>query len=80
MSRTETQGLLRKLLVLGVLLMCLTFVASDLGGRNAGAAICCDQCWLNYDNCMANCNGNPTCETGCVNTFRTCYRYCDPFC
>lgn len=80
MVRKEIQKLLRRVLILAVLMTGLTLAASGLVGNSAGAAICCDQCFENYDNCVEGCSGNPACEQACYNTLVTCYRYCNPYC
>lgn len=80
MVRKEVHRLLRRVLMLAVLTVGLVFAASGLVGNNAGAAICCDQCFYNYDNCYDNCNGNAACEQACYNTLVTCHRYCNPDC
>lgn len=80
MFRTEMMGLIRRLLVLAVLITGLAFVASDLGGSKAGAAICCGQCFINYDNCYDACNGNEACEDACYSTLITCHNHCNPDC
>ena len=80
MVRIETQRLLRRFLILVVLMTGLFLAASDVTQNKAGAAICCDQCFLNYDNCVDGCGGNPTCEQGCYNTLVSCYRFCNPNC
>jgi hypothetical protein len=76
----ETQRLLRRVVMLAVLTTGLVFAASGLVGSNAGAAICCDQCFINFDNCLAGCNGNSACEQSCNNTLVSCHRFCDSGC
>lgn len=80
MVREETQRLLRRVLMLAVLTTGLTLAASGLVGNTAGAAICCDQCFINYDNCFDSCNGNSACEQACYNTLVTCHLHCNPDC
>ena len=80
MVRKEIKSLLRRVLILAVLMTGLALAASGLAGNNAGAAICCDQCFENYYNCVDGCGGNPTCEQACYNTLTNCYRYCNPNC
>ena len=80
MVRKETQRLLRRVLMLAILTTGLTLAASGLGGNKAGAAICCDQCFANYDTCYLNCNGNEACEDACYNTLITCHLHCNPDC
>ena len=46
MVRKEVQRLLRRFLILAVLMTGLTLAASGVVENNAGAAICCDQCFL----------------------------------
>jgi len=80
MVRKDVQRLLRRFLILAVLMTGLTLAAFGVVENKAGAAICCDQCFLNYDNCVDGCGGNPTCEQGCYNTLVSCYRFCNPNC
>ena len=80
MVSKEIQRLLRRVLMLAILTTGLTLAASGLVGNNAGAAICCDQCYENYDMCYGGCGGNPTCEQACYNTLVSCHRYCNPDC
>lgn len=80
MLTVGTRRLVRRFLTLCLLLGCLAFVSSDLNGGKTGAAICCDQCFNNYDNCYDACNGNTACENACYNTLVNCHRYCNPDC
>jgi len=80
MTRKEIQRLLRRVLMLVVLTTGLALSASGLIGNNADAAICCDQCFTNYDNCYIACNGNEACEDACYSTLITCHNHCNPDC
>jgi hypothetical protein len=80
MIRKETQRLLRRFLMLAILTAGLTLAASGLGGNKAGAAICCNQCFANYDSCVDACGGNPSCEQTCYNKLVTCHLHCNPDC
>lgn len=71
--------LTRKLFALVALLVCLAFAATDLGTTGARAAICCDQCFYNYDVCVDGCT-TTACEQSCYDTLVNCHRYCNPDC
>jgi len=79
MVRKEMHRLLRRVLMLAVLTTGLALAASGLVGSNAGAAICCDQCLINYDVCYGGCTDS-ACEQACYNTLVSRYRYCNPDC
>jgi hypothetical protein len=44
------------------------------------AAICCEQCWINFDNCLNNCSDNQTCIDGCNTTVAHCMQFCNSGC
>lgn len=79
MSRTEILRLMRRFLVLVVLTVGLLFAATGLENK-AGAAICCSQCYINFDNCLNNCNDDPGCVQGCNNTLNHCVQFCNSGC
>ena len=66
--------LVRKMLVLAVLTTGLMFASF---GNNARANISCDQCLINFDNCLLFCDDNQACIDGCNATLLHCYRFCD---
>lgn len=78
--RTEIRRLMRRLLALGVLVVALGFASSDFAGGTTVAAPCCSSCDPAYENCIANCGGDPTCETNCQNRLFSCYRWCSFSC
>jgi len=80
MVRKEKLSLLRRVLMLAVLTTGLSLAASGLVNHSADAAICCDQCFINYDNCYDACNGNEACEQACYNTLVNCHLHCNPDC
>jgi hypothetical protein len=80
MFRTEISRLMRKILVLGVLTTGLVIASTGLIENKAGAAICCDQCYVNFDNCLLNCNDNQTCIAGCNATLNHCVLFCNSLC
>lgn len=80
MFHTEITSLIRRLLVLAVLITGLVFATSDFGGSQAGAAICCEQCFVNFDNCLNDCSDNQACIDGCNHTLQSCHRFCDSLC
>lgn len=81
MVRIEILRLARRVLVLVVLTTGLALAVSGSLGNKAGAsAICCDQCFINYDNCYDNCNGNTACQQACYNTLVNCHLHCNPDC
>src|ERR1043166_2302689 len=55
MSRREISKLVRRIFVLAVLTTGLALSSSGLVGNTAGAAICCNQCYVNFDNCLNGC-------------------------
>jgi len=77
MFRTEISKLMRRILVLAVLTTGLVFASSGLVESNVAANICCDQCWINFDNCLNGCS-DQTCIDGCNATVERCHRFCDP--
>lgn len=79
MSRKEISKLVRRFFVLAVLTTGLALSSSGLVGNTAGAAICCSQCYVNFDNCLNGC-GDQTCIDGCNNTLNHCTRFCDSGC
>lgn len=79
MSRREISKLVRRIFVLAVLTTGLALSSSGLVGNTAGAAICCNQCYINFDNCLNGC-GDQTCIDGCNNTLNHCTRFCDSGC
>jgi hypothetical protein len=80
MFRTEVSKLMRRMLVLAVLITGLALASSGLVQRNANAAICCSQCFVNFDNCLNNCGSNQTCIDGCNATLERCHRFCNSGC
>lgn len=76
----DSMRLVRRLAVLAVLIAGLAFAAADFGGGKAVAAICCDQCFTNYDNCYLACDGNEACEDACYSTLIICHNHCNPDC
>ena len=80
MFRTEISRLMRKVLVLAVLTTGLVFASTGVVENNAVAAICCEQCWINFDNCLNNCNDDPGCIAGCNNTVNHCMQFCNSGC
>jgi hypothetical protein len=80
MFRTEISKLMRRVLLLAVLLTGLALTSSGLVENNAGAAICCSQCYINFDNCLNNCNDNQTCIAGCNSTLEHCTQFCNSGC
>lgn len=80
MFRTEFSRLMRKILVLAVLTTGLLIASSGLVEQKAGAAICCEQCWINFDNCLLNCNDDPACNQGCNTTVQHCLQFCNSGC
>jgi hypothetical protein len=80
MSRTEMSKLMRRIVVLAVMITGLAFASSGLVQNSAGAAICCEQCYINFDNCLLGCNDNQTCITGCNNTLNHCVQFCNSGC
>ena len=79
MFRTELSRLMRKVLVLAVLVTGLAVASSGLVENKAVAAICCEQCWINFDNCLNNC-GDQTCINGCNNTVNHCLQFFNSGC
>jgi len=79
MSRMEVSKLVRRALVLAVLITGLALSSSGLVGNNAGAAICCSQCYVNFDNCLNNCS-DQACIDQCNVTLEHCTRFCDSGC
>ena len=80
MLQIQTRRLVRRFLILTALLTFLAFTAFRPAAPEARAAICCDQCWTNLDNCLEACNGDASCESSCHTTFNNCYRYCNYDC
>jgi len=80
MSRKEISRLVRRIFMLAVLTTGLALSSSGLIGNTAGAAICCEQCFVNFDNCLNNCGSNQTCIDGCNSTLEHCTRFCDSGC
>lgn len=80
MFRIEILRLVRRVLILAILTTGLALAASGLVGNNAGAAICCEQCFVNFDNCLNNCSDNQQCIAACNTTLNSCHRYCDSLC
>ena len=54
--------------------------SSGLVENKAVAAICCEQCWINFDNCLNNCNDDPGCNAGCNSTVQHCLQFCNSGC
>jgi hypothetical protein len=79
MFRTEVSKLMRRFLVLATLTIGLAVASSGLVENKVGAAICCDQCWINFDNCLNGCS-TQACIDGCNATLNNCHRFCDPGC
>jgi hypothetical protein len=79
MFRTEISKLMRRIFMLAVLVTGLVLASSGLVGKTAGAAICCNQCYVNFDNCLNNCS-DQTCIDGCNTTLEHCTRFCDSGC
>ena len=79
MFRTEISRLVRRILVLAVLTTGLVFASSGLVENNVAANICCDQCWINFDNCLNNCS-TQACIDQCNVALQNCHRFCDPGC
>ena len=77
MFRAEISKLARKILVLAVLTTGLVFASSGLVENTAHANISCDQCLINFDNCLLFCDDNQACIDGCNATLLHCYRFCD---
>lgn len=80
MFRIEVLRLVRRVLMLAVLTTGLALAASGLVGNNARAAICCSQCYVNFDNCLNNCNDDPGCIQGCNTTLDHCTNFCNSGC
>ena len=80
MFRREISRLVQRILVLAVLTTALAFAYAGLGENSAAAAICCEQCYINFDNCLLNCNDNQTCIAGCNATLEHCVRFCNSLC
>jgi len=80
MFRTEISRVMRRILVLAVLMTGLAVASSGLVENKAGAAICCSQCYINFDNCLNNCNDDPACVAGCNNTLNHCVQFCNSGC
>ena len=80
MFRTEIFRLMRKVLVLAVFTAGLAIASSGLIENKAVAAICCEQCWINFDNCLNNCSDNQTCIQGCNTTVAHCMQFCNSGC
>jgi len=80
MTRTEISKLMRRaVLVLG-LAIGLAFASSGVVEKKVeGAAICCEQCYINFDNCLNNCS-TQTCVDGCNATLNNCTRFCNSGC
>lgn len=79
MFRTEISKLMRKMLVLAVLTTGLVIASTGVVENKAGAAICCSQCYINFDNCLNNCS-DQTCIDGCNNTLNRCVQFCNSGC
>lgn len=88
MFNKSTRKLSKRLLMLGVLAVCLTVQLST--GTRAGAAnACCSECWPNYVICRDSCYSiaDPHDQQSCLNR---CYGWyygsngcpvtCDPSC
>lgn len=79
MLKTETLRLVRRLMVLSVLILTLTVISSGMFGSNARAAISCQQCEDNFDQCQANCPDElPHGCNWCSNVYRNCIKNCTP--
>src|SRR3712207_4653359 len=77
MKQVIKPTLLRKILILGLMLMAIGFLVS--GGqqpRTVYAAPCCSQCLPDYELCMANAGGNSTQEQNCWYRLDSCNRHC----
>jgi hypothetical protein len=79
MSRTEISKLMRRIMVLAVLMLGLAVASTGLVENKAGAAICCSQCYINFDNCLNGCS-DQACVTGCNNTLNHCTQFCNSGC
>ena len=73
MLKTETLRLVRRLMVLSFLVLTLTVMSSGAFGSRAMAAVSCQQCEDNFDQCQFNCP--PELPNGC-NWCNTAYRFC----
>jgi|SwirhisoilCB2_FD_contig_31_32388966_length_959_multi_3_in_0_out_0_2 hypothetical protein len=69
----------RKLLLLASLVGGIAFIASTPRVVHA-AAPCCSECEPAYDDCVANCGGDPDCEEQCQDFELSCLRFCDLHC
>lgn len=79
MVRTDIFKLVRRVFVLAVLTTGLALSSSGLLGNNAGAAICCSQCYVNFDNCLNGCS-TQACVDGCNATLEHCTQFCNSGC
>jgi len=79
MFRTEVSRLMRKVLVLAVLTTGLVIASMGVAENKAGAAICCSQCYINFDNCLNGCS-DQACVDGCNNTLNRCVQFCNSGC
>ena len=66
MRRTVT-----KLLLATILLIATAFLP-----RTGQATTCCASCQNTLDACELACNGNTTCNAGCVSRYQNCQRGC----
>jgi hypothetical protein len=83
MLNAGIQKLIRKLSMLGILVVCLT-VASSEGAKMAAAATCCSACTPNYHSCLNYCGicgcNQQLCIINCNNYRQNCASTCDPAC
>lgn len=79
MLKTETLRLIRKLMVLSVLVLTLSLMSSGMFGGRAMAAVSCQQCEDNFDQCQFNCPDElPHGCNWCNTAYRLCIRNCTP--
>jgi hypothetical protein len=79
---TKYIGLVKRLSILAVLLVCFGFVLFSGETRNVSAAPCCEECGVPRGGniapyCQSECGASSgSCYNSCVNGVRSCWRVC----
>lgn len=82
MNNPQWQRLVRKLLFLGILVVCLGVFSFGFAERKASAVSCCSSCDPAFDSCITGC-GDPAssaCIDFCYRRYNRCEATCDPGC
>jgi hypothetical protein len=69
--------LMRQLFILIVLVVSLIILTSNQSGK---AVTCCSTCDANFEHCLNNCHGIPSCNDRCYLYYDNCSLTCNPDC